>query len=83
MEEVTRDVGDALYAESICAGARASGSRPGLGIVSMRTRSLNDGTEITSWYRSVIRPNRLSGIGQGYFPVAVNGPLDTDVGQAA
>jgi itaconyl-CoA hydratase len=73
-------VGDTLYAESMCTGARASASRPGFGIISMRTRGLNqDGTEIMSWYRSVMLPDRASGIGQDYFPVAVNGPLDADV----
>ena len=70
-------VGDTVYAESICTGTRASNSRPGFGIVSMRTRGLNqDGAEIMSWQRSVMLPGRASGIGQDYFPVALTGPLE-------
>jgi itaconyl-CoA hydratase len=73
-------VGDTLYAESMCTGTRASASRPGFGIVSMRTRGLNqDGIEIMSWSRSVMLPDRASGIGQDYFPVAANGPLDLGI----
>jgi acyl dehydratase len=73
-------VGDTVYAESICTGARASNSQPGFGIVSMRTRGLNqDGAEIMSWQRSVMLPDRASGIGQDYFPQAVTGPLNAAV----
>lgn len=69
-------VGDTLYAESLCTGKRRSSSRPDVGIISMRTRGLNqDGEEIMSWQRSVMIPTRASGIGQGYFPTAKNGPL--------
>jgi itaconyl-CoA hydratase len=69
-------IGDTVYAESVCTGTRPSASRPGYGIVSMRTRGLNqDGDEIMSWDRSVLLPGRDSGIGRGYFPTAKTGPL--------
>jgi acyl dehydratase len=69
-------IGDTLYAESVCTEKRASSSRPGYGIVSMRTRGLNqDGDQVMSWLRSVMIPDRASGVGQGYFPTAKDGPL--------
>jgi acyl dehydratase len=69
-------IGDTLYAESLCTGARPSASRPGFGIVSMRTRGLNqDGDTVLSWRRSALLPGRASGIGTGYFPAAKSGPL--------
>ena len=69
-------VGDTLYAESLCTDKRESSSRPNMGIITMRTRGLNqDGDEIVSWTRSVMIPKREAGIGQGYFPVAKTGPL--------
>ena len=69
-------IGDTIYAESIVLDIRESGSRPDFGILTMRTRGLNqDGVEIVSWVRSVMIPKRSSGIGQDYFPQAVNGPL--------
>ncbi|MET0928465.1 MAG: MaoC family dehydratase [Aeromicrobium sp.] len=69
-------LGDTLYAESVCTDMRPSRSRPGFGIISMKTRGLNqDGDEIMSWRRSVMIPDRASGIGQGYFPQAKNGPI--------
>ena len=69
-------LGDTLYAESLCTAKRASESRPGFGIVTMRTRGLNqDGEVIMSWIRSVMIPDRASGIGQNYFPIAKTGPL--------
>jgi acyl dehydratase len=64
-------VGDTLYAESTVLGVRESASRPGFGILTMRTRGLNqDGVDIVTWERSVLIPSRASGIGQQYFPVA-------------
>lgn len=69
-------VGDTIYAESICTDKRESSSRPTMGIITMRTRGLNqDGDEIVSWIRSVMIPKRESGIGQDYFPQAKTGPL--------
>ncbi|GEK79134.1 MaoC family dehydratase [Agrococcus baldri] len=64
-------IGDTLYAESVCTATRRSGSRPDMGIVTVRTRGLNqDGAEIVSWTRSVMVPTRAAGIGVGYFPVS-------------
>ncbi len=69
-------VGDTLYAESIVLDIRESSSRPDFGILTMRTRGLNqDGIEVMSWVRTVMIPKRSSGIGQDYFPQAVTGPL--------
>jgi acyl dehydratase len=69
-------IGDTIYAESICLDKRESGSRPYAGIITMKTRGLNqDGDEIVSWVRSVMVPKRESGIGSGYFPEAKNGPM--------
>jgi acyl dehydratase len=72
-------IGDTIYAESLCTALRESSSRPGMGIVTMLTRGLNqDGEEILSWTRSVMIPRRDTGIGQGYFPEARTGPLRLD-----
>lgn len=69
-------IGDTLYAESVCTAMRESASHPGMGIVTMLTRGLNqDGDTIVSWTRSVMIPRRETGIGQNYFPVAKAGPL--------
>lgn len=69
-------VGDTIYAESVVLETRESSSRPTMGIITMRTRGLNqDGEEIVSWVRSVMIPKREAGIGQGYFPQAKTGPI--------
>ncbi len=69
-------IGDTIYAESIVLDVRRSTSRPDVGIVTMRTRGLNqDGEQVMTWVRSVMVPTRESGIGQGYFPEAKAGPL--------
>ncbi len=69
-------IGDTLYAESICTGKRESSSRPGMGIITMITRGLNqDGDVISTWTRSVMIPKRETGIGQDYFPQAKAGPM--------
>jgi itaconyl-CoA hydratase len=69
-------VGDTIYAESVCTGKRGSNSRPGMGIITMVTRGLNqNGDVIVSWKRSVMIPKRETGIGQDYFPQAKSGPL--------
>ncbi len=69
-------VGDTLYAESLCRNVRPSTSKPDVGVVSMRTRGLNqDGDEVMTWERSVMVPTRASGVGQNYFPTARTGPL--------
>jgi itaconyl-CoA hydratase len=69
-------VGDTIYAESRCTGKRESSSRPGMGIITMDTRGLNqDGDVIVTWTRSVMIPLRETGIGQDYFPAAKAQPL--------
>ena len=69
-------VGDTIYSESVVLDIRVSQSRPDFGILTMKTRGLNqDGVEIVSWIRSVMIPRRASGIGQNYFPQAQDGPL--------
>ena len=69
-------VGDTMYAESICLDARESESRKNVGIISMKTRGLNqDGDEILSMLRTVMIAKKLSGIGQNYFPESKNGEL--------
>jgi len=72
-------IGDTIYAESVCTDKRESSSRPGMGIITMVTRGLNqDGDVIVSWTRSVMVPKRETGIGQNYFPQAASGPLTLD-----
>jgi len=62
-------VGDTLYAESACRDKRLSASREGMGIVTFYTRGLNqDGRTIVTWTRSVMIPQRSTGVGQHYFP---------------
>ena len=69
-------VGDTLYAESICLGARESESRKNVGIIRMKTRGLNQsGDEVMSMFRTVMIAKRSSGIGQNYFPKSKNGEL--------
>ena len=69
-------IGDTIYAESVCLDKRESSSRPEMGIITMKTRGLNqDGDEVVSWLRTVMIPKRSSGIGQDYFPEAKTGPL--------
>ncbi|MFC4056897.1 MaoC family dehydratase [Planomonospora corallina] len=69
-------VGDTLYAESIVLDKRESGSRPYAGIVTCRTRGLNqDGDEVLSWRRSVMVYKRDAPHDKGFFPEARNGPM--------
>lgn len=69
-------VGDTLYAESVVTARRDSASRPYAGIVSCRTRGLNqDGDEIMSWTRTVLVYRRDAPHDKGHFPRAKNGPL--------
>ena len=73
-------VGDTIYAESVCTGMRESSSRPGMGVITMKTRGLNQhGDVIVTWTRSVMVPKRETGIGQGYFPQANSGPITHEV----
>lgn len=69
-------IGDTLYAESVCRDARLSSSRPGMGIITVDTRGLNqDGDVIAAWTRSVMVPQRSTGLGQDYFPTAKPGQV--------
>ncbi|GAA1499687.1 (R)-specific enoyl-CoA hydratase RipB/Ich [Dactylosporangium maewongense] len=69
-------VGDTLYAESIVLETRPSASRPYAGIVTCRTRGLNqDGDEVMSWRRSVMVYRRDAPHDKSHFPVAKTGPL--------
>ena len=69
-------VGDTLYSESIVLEKRESRSRPYAGIVTARTRGLNqDGDECLSWVRSVMVYRRDAPQDKDYFPVAKTGPL--------
>ncbi|WP_062429037.1 MaoC family dehydratase [Herbidospora daliensis] len=69
-------VGDTLYAESLVEAVRESKSRPYAGIVTCRTRGLNqDGDEVMSWRRAVLVYKRDAPHDKGFFPVAKNGPL--------
>ena len=59
---------------------RESSSRPGMGVITMKTRGLNQhGDVIVTWTRSVMVPKRETGIGQGYFPQAKSGPITHEV----
>ena len=69
-------VGDTLYAESIVVATRESKSRPYAGIITARTRGLNQhGDECVSWTRSVMVYKRDAPHDKGYFPAAKSGPL--------
>jgi acyl dehydratase len=69
-------VGDTVYAESLITEMRESASRPYAGIVTARTRGLNqDGDEVVSWTRTVMVYKRDAPHDKGYFPEAKNGPL--------
>ncbi|MFI6602638.1 MaoC family dehydratase [Nonomuraea sp. NPDC050536] len=70
-------VGDTLYAESIVVAKRESKSRPYAGIVTCRTRGLNqEGDELMSWTRTVMVYKRDAPHDKGYFPRAKTGPLE-------
>ncbi|MEU5882487.1 MaoC family dehydratase [Spirillospora sp. NPDC047279] len=76
-------VGDTVYAESLVTEARESGSRPYAGIVTCRTRGLNqDGDEIISWIRTVMVYKRDAPHDKGYFPEARTGPMRLPEGTA-
>ena len=69
-------VGDTLYAESVVTDLRESKSRPYAGIVSCKTRGLNqDGDEVISWRRTVMVYKRDAPHDKNLFPVAKTGPL--------
>lgn len=72
-------VGDTIYSESIVLELRESQSRPYAGIVTVRTRGLNqDGDECISWIRTVMIYRRDAQHDKSYFPEAKSGPLTLD-----
>lgn len=62
--------GDTLWSESLVLEKRESASRPGAGIVSVRTRTLNqDGVEVCSFIRTFYVYRRGAPQVEGVFPV--------------
>ncbi|GJD52146.1 Mesaconyl-CoA hydratase [Methylobacterium crusticola] len=58
--------GDTLYAESEVLETRASRSRPGQGIVTVRTRAFKqDGSPVMDFVRSALVPKQGHGVGEG------------------
>lgn len=71
-------VGDTLYAESLVIDKRESKSRPYAGIVSVKTRGLNqNGDVVVTWRRSVMVYKRDAPMDKGHFPEAAT-PIDAD-----
>lgn len=71
-------VGDTLYTESIVLGVRESKSRPHAGIVTVRTRALNqDGDICLTFKRSMLVYKRDAPHDKGLFPQAAE-PLTLD-----
>jgi acyl dehydratase len=69
-------VGDTLYSESIVLGKRESTSRPYAGIITARTRGLNQHGEVClSWVRTIMVYKREAPHDKNYFPAAKTGPL--------
>jgi acyl dehydratase len=61
--------GDTLYGESMVLELRESRSRPHAGIVTVKSRGLNqDGVECLSWRRTVMVLKRSAAASQGSFP---------------
>ncbi len=70
--------GDTLWSESIVLRKRESGSRPNAGIVTIRTRTLNqDGTVVCSFVRTFYVHKRGAGQANDQFPVAAE-PLTVE-----
>ena len=71
-------VGDTIYAESLVIDLRESKSRPHVGIVSVKTRGLNqDGKVVVTWKRSVMVYKRDAPMDKGHFPEA-DVPIDAE-----
>jgi itaconyl-CoA hydratase len=74
--------GDTLYSESMVLSKRESASRPNAGIVTVRTRTLNqDGVEVCSFERTFYVHRRGAAAVHDLFPVAEQ-PLDAGVDPA-
>jgi itaconyl-CoA hydratase len=75
-------VGDTLWSESLVLEARASASRPHAGIVTVRTRTLNqDGVEVLTFRRTFYVYRRDAEQGASLFPQAST-PLSLEAEQA-
>lgn len=73
--------GDTLWSESMVLSKRQSASRPNAGIVTVRTRTLNqDGVEVCSFERTFYVHCRGAEALENVFPVAER-PLDADLEQ--
>jgi acyl dehydratase len=71
-------VGDTIWSESIVLSMRESGSRPGAGIVSIKTRTLNqDATEVLSFKRAFYVHKRDAEAAASLFPQAAT-PLTVE-----
>ncbi|WP_256839410.1 MaoC family dehydratase [Ornithinimicrobium faecis] len=74
--------GDTLWSESLVTEKRESGSRPGAGIVTVRTRTLNqDGVEVCTFLRTFYVYKKGAPQLDNLFPGAVDGPLALDAGE--
>lgn len=72
-------VGDTICSESLVLAKRESRSRPYAGIVTCRTRGLNQhGDEVVSWVRSVLVYKRDAPHDKAWFPQAKSGPMAAD-----
>jgi itaconyl-CoA hydratase len=70
--------GDTLWSESLVTGKRESASRPGAGIVTVRTRTLNqDGVEVCTFLRTFYVYREGAPQLQGMFPQAAQ-PLSLE-----
>jgi itaconyl-CoA hydratase len=71
--------GDTIWSESVVLGKRESASRPHAGIVTVRTRTLNqDGKEVCSFRRTFYVYKRGAEQLDGVFPTAQDGPLNAE-----
>jgi itaconyl-CoA hydratase len=71
-------VGDTIWSESIVTGKRESGSRPQAGIVSIKTRTLNqDAVEVLSFKRAFYVHKQGADAAASLFPQAAT-PLTVD-----
>lgn len=71
-------VGDTIWSESIVLGMRGSGSRPDAGIVSVKTRTLNqDAVEVLSFKRAFYVHRRGAAAAGSLFPQAAT-PLKVE-----
>jgi itaconyl-CoA hydratase len=72
-------IGDTLYAESLVLDKRASQSRPYAGIVTVRTRGLNQAGDVcVNYRRTVMVYRRDASQDKGHFPVAAT-PIDAEL----